>query len=97
MADGPRLTLQAVEQFEELMDTWKEVASDGEITAEEGAMYDRLKEDLYQMLMYIDTSFGLAVTMIRRGHEAPSVQRRMAEHGLRVIKGGGKPHGPQAA
>lgn len=85
MVAEPRKTQQAVELFEVLMDTWKEMTSDHTITAEEAADYVRLKDDLYQFLMHLDESFSLAVTLLRRGHDSPSFRRRMAASGVRLV------------
>lgn len=37
MVAEPRKTQQAVELFEYVLDTWKEMTADGQITAEEAA------------------------------------------------------------
>ena len=96
MADGPRLTTQLVDLIEVVMDTYKEHMADGTTTATEHREMSAVMDELYQLALYADESFGLAVTMARRGYQSPSVRRRMTEHGLRVLKGG-KGEGPRAA
>jgi hypothetical protein len=89
MVGEPRLTQQAVEQFEAVLDAWKEMTCDRTITAEEASAYMQIKQDLYQLLLHLDESFGLAVTMLRRGHDAPSFKRRLASSGVRLVHSDG--------
>lgn len=77
MSGAPRITAESVERFEYLMDTFREINADGTITAEEEALYSRLKEDMYQFLLYIDESMKLLTTGLRRGHASPSFQRQL--------------------
>lgn len=74
-----RLTTRIVERIEDLMDEARKAMADGTITADEFALLMDGKQELYGMAMDIDEAVGLVVTMIRKGPEAPSFQRRYRE------------------
>lgn len=82
----PRKATEAVEMFELLMDTRKEMTDAATIPAEALTRYADMEERVYQLLMHLDESIGLAVTMLRRGPDSPSIQRRMCQPGhLRLV------------
>lgn len=86
-----RLTTDVVCQIEGLWDAFEQMFRGVPLTPEEAIDVRELRRafhQLHQAAMDADEGVGLAVTMIRRGPDSPSLKRRMVERGLRVRQGG---------
>lgn len=92
MAGAPRITQESVEMFEVLMDVFEKAIADGEITTAELTDYRALKQEVYWQLMHTDTSIAAIVTGIRRGIDAPSFRRRLAERDIRLVHSADEHH-----
>ena len=82
--NGPRLSTQAVEHFEDYMDCHDAAMADGRLCPSEHRQLGEHRQRIYVLLLDVDESIGLTVTMLRRGPESPSLKRRMVERGIRL-------------